>query len=288
MNLRLTANCRGTGEVHRKKYTQYVYSVTNTDFRITHHFLCETSDLERPVYYYHDVGGYTRLDPDHRFTLHLGNHSGAPILGGMWHGSAGMYFAVGNPFMDLGDMYDESVKTIERQYCEYLKPISSAPTRWHMDFTFGGGADEGPLKSYRWQVAHLSEAIVHLRHGKLELRERDGHETVDAKGKKKDKSKLLAACRNVDELGTNLWVRDPPGEMGSELARLKWKSWVLLTWGAMRDRMRGPHNTGSPHHDVGYTKSTRTVQTSGGLLRSCITPATSEEIRERSLHGDEY
>jgi hypothetical protein len=78
------------GGLHHKKYTQYVYSHTSSDYRITHQYLCEKSDLEKPVYYYHDVGGYTRLDPDHTFTLHLGNHSGTPILGAMWHSSGGM------------------------------------------------------------------------------------------------------------------------------------------------------------------------------------------------------
>ncbi|PBP23408.1 hypothetical protein BUE80_DR005954 [Diplocarpon rosae] len=276
------------GEVSRRNFTQYVYSHTNTDFRITHHFLCEKDDLEKPVYYYHDVGGYTRLDENHRLTLHLGNHSGTPVLGAMWHGSSGMYFAVG-PYL-----YDESVKTIQRQYCEYLKPISSAPTRWHMDFVFGGGAGEGPRKTYRWQVVHLVEAIPHFRHGKLELREKDGFE-VDEQGKKIEKTKLLAACRNIDDLSTNLWVRNAGEEMGNELARIKWKTWVLLTWGGMRDRMAGPHNTGSPHHTVGFTKSTKTVKTPGGIIPSsghtiggCFSPPRSKEIKEIMLNAEEY
>ncbi|KAI6709707.1 hypothetical protein JHW43_007780 [Diplocarpon mali] len=282
------------GEVNRRNFTQYVYSHTNTDFRITHHFLCEKDDIEKPVYYYHDVGGYTRLDKDHRLTLHLGNHSGTPILGAMWHGSSGMHFAVGTLFMDLKDLHDESVRTIQRQYCEYLKPISSAPTRWHMDFFFGGGAGEGPRKTYRWQVVHLAEAIPHLRHGKLELREKDGFE-VDGEGKRTEKTKLLAACRNVDDLSTNLWVRHAGEEMGNELARIKWRTWVLLTWGGMRDRMAGPHNTGTPHQTVGFTKSIRTVRTPGGIIPSsghtigrCFSPPQSKEIKEIKLNAEEY
>ncbi|KAI9047280.1 hypothetical protein LZ554_008731 [Drepanopeziza brunnea f. sp. 'monogermtubi'] len=282
------------GGLHHKKYTQYVYSHTSSEYRTTHQYLCETSDLEKPVYYYHDVGGYTRLDPDHRFTLHLGNHSGAPILGAMWHSSGGMHFAVGSPFMDIKNMYDDSVSTIQRQHCDYLKPISSAPTRWHMDFSFGGGEGEGPQKTYRWQVVHVAETIPQLRREKLELREKHGH-ADDEEGKKKEKCKLLATCRNVDELSTNLWVREVSDELGDELARMRWKSWVLLTWGAMRDRMRGPHNTGSPYHDVGYTQTTKTVQSPGGLipysgftLGGCILPVTREDVRERSLNGEEY
>lgn len=184
--------------------------------------------MDKPVYYYHDAGGYTRLASNHRFTLHLGNHSDTPVLGTMRHSSSGMHFAVGNPFMNLVDKDNENVTTIQRQYCDYLKPISSCPSRWHMDFTFGGGDGEGPKRQYRWQVVHLAEAISHLRHGKLELREKhDG--MVDEKGRKREKGKLLAACRNVDDLCTNLWVRDVSGDFGNELAKIQWKTWVLLT-----------------------------------------------------------
>ncbi|KAH9215827.1 hypothetical protein DL95DRAFT_499241 [Leptodontidium sp. 2 PMI_412] len=279
------------GEVNRRHYTQYIYSNSHTDYAMTHHYLCETSDLLKPVYYYHDVGGYTRLDPNHSFTLHHGNHSDTPILGAMWHSSSGMHFAVGNPYMNLMDKDNANVTSIQRQHCDYLKPISSTPSRWHMDFTFGGGDGEGPKKHYRWQVVHLAEAIPHLRHGKLELRERIDS-LVDEKGKKREKGKLLAAYRNVDDLCTNIWVRDPTEELGNELASLKWKTWVLLTWGGMRDRMQGPHNTGNPHHNVGYTKSTRVVELPGGKFPMAVgwmspTPRT-EEIRERRLNPEEY
>ncbi|KAK0122909.1 hypothetical protein ONS96_009934 [Cadophora gregata f. sp. sojae] len=281
------------GEVSRRHFTQYVYSKTQTDYAMTHHYLCETSNPEEPVYYYHDVGGYTRLDPDHRFTLHLGNHSDTPVLGAMWHSSSGMHFAVGNPFMNFMDKDNENVTTIQRQYCDYLKPISSVPSRWHMDFTFGGGDGEGPKKHYRWQVVHLAEAIPRLRHGKLELRERyEG--MLDEKGKKREKGKLLAACRNVDDLCTHIWVRDPSEDFDNELAMTKWKTWVLLTWGAMRDRMQGPHNTGSPYHTIGYKKSTRVVEIprsrrpiSATLFGLNSSPRT-EEIEERMLDPDEY
>ncbi|KAH7323867.1 hypothetical protein BKA65DRAFT_511615 [Rhexocercosporidium sp. MPI-PUGE-AT-0058] len=207
----------------------------------------------------------------------------------MWHSSSGMYFAVGSPYMNRMDKDDENVTSIQRQHCEFLKPISSVPSRWHMDFAFGGGEGEGPKKYYRWQVVHLAEAIPHLRHGKLALRERsDG--LVDEKEKKREKGKLLAACRNVNDLGTNLWVRDDIEEMGNELARLKWKTWVLLTWGAMRDRMRGPHNTGSPYHNVGYTKSTRVVELpmAGAPGTWMSSSPRTEEIRERRLNPEEY
>ncbi|KAH7371851.1 hypothetical protein BKA64DRAFT_689626 [Cadophora sp. MPI-SDFR-AT-0126] len=136
------------GEVNRKHYTQYVDSKMHTDNAMTHHYLCETSDLEKPVYYYHDVGEYTRLDHNHRFTLHLGNHSGAPVLGAIWYSSSGIHFAVGDPFMNFMDKDNENVTTIQRQHCGYLKPISSASS-WHMDFTFGDGGGEGSKRHYR-------------------------------------------------------------------------------------------------------------------------------------------
>ena len=51
-------------------------------------------------------------------------------------------------------------------------------------------------------------------------------------------------------------MRDTSDDFGNELAKIKWKTWVLLTWGAMRDRVQDPHNTGSPIPVGGYTKST--------------------------------
>lgn len=40
------------GEVNHRHYTQYVYSKADTDYTTTHHYLCETTDLNKPVYYY--------------------------------------------------------------------------------------------------------------------------------------------------------------------------------------------------------------------------------------------
>ncbi|KAL2062660.1 hypothetical protein VTL71DRAFT_5732 [Oculimacula yallundae] len=271
------------GETNRKHFTQYVYSSTQPDYAITHHYLCETSDLKKPVYYYHDVGGYTRLDGNHRFTLHFGSHSDCPILGAMWHSASGMHFAVGGPNMNLEDLENEHVVSIQRQHCEFLKPISSVPSKWHMDFTFGGGPGEGPKKLYRWQVVHLSEkGIPQFRHGKLELRENtDG--LVDKKGKRKEKGRLFAACRNVDNLATNLWVRNTAEDFHDPVARIRWKSLILLTWGAMRDRMRGPHNTGSPYHNIGYTKSKRVVDIQGDGPAGCMNPSSQGFNRSISV-----
>ncbi|CZT43208.1 uncharacterized protein RSE6_03207 [Rhynchosporium secalis] len=274
------------GGTNRRHFKQYVYSSTQPEYAMTHHYLCETSDLEKPIFYYHDVGGYTRLDRNHRFTLHWGGDFKCPVLGTMWHTSSGMNFAVGTPTMSYTDRENEEFTAIQRQHCDFFKPIST-PSRWHMDFTFGGGIGEGPERHYRWQVEHLDRSIPHLRHAKLELREKvDG--VSDGKGREKKKGKLFAACRNVENLNTNLWVRHAQEDFNNAVAQVKWQTWILLTWGAMRDRMRGPHNTGSPHHNVGYTKTRRAVELSGDGPAGCMSPPRSEHIRERTLNSEEY
>ena len=89
-------------------------------------------------------------------------------------------------------------------------------------------------------------------------------------------------------------MRDASDDFGNELAKIKWKTWVLLTWGAMRDRVQDPHNTGSPIPVGGYTKSTSVGEAFGSRCRISGAPAglnlspRTEEIQEMVLYPHEY
>ena len=68
----------------------------------------------------------------------------------------------------------------------------------------------------------------------------------------------------------------------------------LLTWGALRDRMKGPHNAGSLVSTGGYTKSTSVGEAFGSRCRIFGAPAglnlspRTEEIQEMVLYPHEY